>query len=168
MDKYVTDNPQSNFETMLNMVYGKDGWQYIRTDSENGIATVDFCLMLCKDHGCEVPESIKTGDNIIKDERLCDCTENGCPIAMVYAALCGLGHMRDRLRLYEDADMWPPMKNKDNAAAERHGQWEEYPDSAHLRCSKCKVEFEKLKMPGPSARNYCPNCGVPMDGKKDE
>jgi hypothetical protein len=30
MNKLVTDNPKNNFEVVMNMVYGKDGWQYIR------------------------------------------------------------------------------------------------------------------------------------------
>lgn len=30
LPKMVTDNPQGNFETMLNLIYGKDGWSYIR------------------------------------------------------------------------------------------------------------------------------------------
>lgn len=45
-----------------------------------------------------------------------------------------------------------------------HGQWETYPDSAHLRCTNCKREFEIAKM--PSTRNYCPNCGAKMDEKE--
>lgn len=50
MKRMTADNPQDNFETIMNMVYGKDGWQYIR-HGENGMPTTDFCLMLCKDHG---------------------------------------------------------------------------------------------------------------------
>lgn len=42
-----------------------------------------------------------------------------------------------------------------------HGRWEEYPDSAHLRCTHCKIEFKKEKM--TDTKNYCPNCGAKMD-----
>ena len=30
MNRLTTDHPQNNFETVMNLVYGKDGWQYIR------------------------------------------------------------------------------------------------------------------------------------------
>ena len=42
-----------------------------------------------------------------------------------------------------------------------HGRWEEYPDSAHLRCTHCKIEFKKEKM--TDTKNYCPVCGAKMD-----
>lgn len=44
----------------------------------------------------------------------------------------------------------------------RHALWEEYPDWAHLRCTNCKMEFVKEKM--PDMRKRCPNCGCKMDG----
>ena len=44
----------------------------------------------------------------------------------------------------------------------RHGRWEQYPGPSDIRCTYCKVEFDKSKM--PLARNYCPNCGAKMDG----
>ena len=111
MKRMTTDNPQSNFETTMNMVYGVDGWQYIR-HGENGMPTTDFCLMLCKDHGCNLPETITGGSQELKDEWLCDCAFDGCPIATVYAALSGFGHVRDRLKMYEDAGMMPPEVQK--------------------------------------------------------
>lgn len=42
----------------------------------------------------------------------------------------------------------------------RHAKWEEYPDRAHIRCTGCRVEFKKKKM--PMSRVYCPNCGAKM------
>ncbi len=44
----------------------------------------------------------------------------------------------------------------------RHGRREVYPDSAHLRCTACKIEFQREKM--PIVLMYCPNCGAKMDG----
>lgn len=41
-----------------------------------------------------------------------------------------------------------------------HGEWEEYPDWSHLRCTNCKIEFERIKM--PSTRHFCLNCGADM------
>ncbi len=105
MKRLTNDNPKDNFETMFNMVYGKDGWQYIR-HGEEGMSTVDFCLMLCKERGCQMPDYCGM-DNEAKDEMLCDCAFDGCPVATVYAALSGFGHVRDRLRMYEDHDVMP-------------------------------------------------------------
>lgn len=107
MNRLTTDNPQNNFETMMNMVYGKDGWQYIR-HGEKGMPTTEFCLVLCADHGCQVPESA-TNSPEATDEWLCECVFEGCPVATVYAALCGFGHVRDRLKKYEDAGIEPPQ-----------------------------------------------------------
>ena len=44
-----------------------------------------------------------------------------------------------------------------------HARWEEYPDRFHLRCTNCRVEFEKIRF--PVTKNYCPNCGVKMNLK---
>lgn len=44
LPKMVTDNPQGNFETMLNLVYSKDGWSYIRHGDED-IQITDFASM---------------------------------------------------------------------------------------------------------------------------
>lgn len=114
MNRLTTDNPQSNFGTMLNMVYGKDGWQYIR-HGDDGMLTTDFCLMLCKERGCAIPEKVTT-DNEESDNWLCDCLFSGCPIATVYAALSGFGHVRARLKMYEDAGIAPPGHTLDNKA----------------------------------------------------
>lgn len=46
----------------------------------------------------------------------------------------------------------------------RHGHWEFYPDDNHLRCSVCRLEFLREKM--PATRKYCPNCGAKMDLKE--
>lgn len=40
---------------------------------------------------------------------------------------------------------------------ERKARWEEYPDFMHLRCTGCKTEFHKDRIP-PKSR-YCPHCG---------
>lgn len=107
MDRLTTDNPNGNFETILNMVYTKDGWGYIRHDGE-GVKITDFCLALCKAKECNVEEA-ETRREEYKDEFLFECAFVGCPIATVYAALCGYCHTRSRLKKYEDAGMWPPQ-----------------------------------------------------------
>lgn len=45
----------------------------------------------------------------------------------------------------------------------RRGRWEQYPGPNDVRCTHCKVEFDKYKM--PTVRNYCPNCGAKMEGE---
>lgn len=43
------------------------------------------------------------------------------------------------------------------------GEWEAYPSDQYRRCSHCKTEWEKEKI--PRIANYCPYCGARM--KKD-
>lgn len=113
MKRLTTDNPQNNFETMLNMVYSKDGWGYIRHGEENPKIT-DFCLEMCKKYGCiEVKEHNKSRSEEEKDYLFFECAFEGCPVATVYAALCGYCYVRDRLKMYEDAGIMPPMKDKE-------------------------------------------------------
>lgn len=40
----------------------------------------------------------------------------------------------------------------------RRARFEEYPDSSYLRCTGCKIEYRKTKMPNDA--NYCPHCGA--------
>ena len=102
LPKMVTDNPQGNFETMLNLIYGKDGWSYIRY-GEKDMPITDFCMKeLCPKFGClEFADQTMTAEE--QDELLFDCVFDGCPVATVYAALSGYGHLRDSLRKHENA-----------------------------------------------------------------
>ena len=100
--RLTTDNPKNNFEAVMNLVYGKDGWQYIR-HGDKAMRTTDFCLMLCKERGCVHLNEWVTEEE--KDTFLCDCLFEECPIATVYAALSGFGNVRSRLKMYEDAGM---------------------------------------------------------------
>lgn len=102
LPKMVTDDPHGNFEAMLNLVYGKDGWSYIR-HGDKDMQITDFCFNeLCPKFGC--PEFVdQTMTSEAQDEFLSDCVFDGCPVATVYAALSGYGHLRDRLRMHEDA-----------------------------------------------------------------
>lgn len=107
--------------------------------------TVDFCLTLCKERGCDMPD-YDGMSNEAKDEMLCDCVFEKCPVATVYAALCGYGHTRSRLKMYEDAGMTPPKKEaadkvfyfavKDGCVNPETGET----DEAGLRLSTCDVE----------------------------
>ena len=87
MNRLTKDHPQNNFETVMNLVYGKGGWQYIR-HGETEMRTTDFCLMLCKERGCVTIENPMSDEE--KDEFLCDCVFDGCPVATIMRACVGL------------------------------------------------------------------------------
>ena len=46
-----------------------------------------------------------------------------------------------------------------------HGRWEAYPSDAFMRCSVCKREYPRIRM--PQVVGWCPNpnCGARMDGE---
>ncbi len=116
MKRLTTDTPNGNFETILNFVYSKDGWAYIRHDGKHeNVRLTDWARWQCILHGrnevlTETPEKI--------DERLCDCLMDGpicsiatdapsCPIAMAYCFASQAVHLRNRLAAYEDTGLEP-------------------------------------------------------------
>lgn len=149
LPKMVTDNPKGNFEVMLNLVYGKDGWSYIRysEDGTDGMPITDFCFKkLCPEFGCSAfADQTMTDEE--KDELLSDCVFDNCPVATVYAALSGYGHLRDRLRKHEDA-----MSNRVltlEEVAKSEVMW--YDDRLRTRAQvvilgwgRCEPDFTKL------------------------
>lgn len=149
LPKMVTDNPKGNFEVMLNLVYGKDGWSYIRysEDGTDGMPITDFCFKkLCPEFGCSAfADQTMTDEE--KDELLFDCVFDNCPVATVYAALSGYGHLRDRLRKHEDA-----MSNRVltlEEVAKSEVMW--YDDRLRTRAQvvilgwgRCEPDFTKL------------------------
>lgn len=102
MKRLTTDTPDGNFETMLNLVFGKDGWAHIRTDGKEGaVPLTQWAKAQCILHGCgkfpaETPEEI--------DEAICDCMMDfpDCPIGLAYCFAVQACHLRDRLKMYED------------------------------------------------------------------
>lgn len=102
MKRLTTDSPDGNFETMMNFVYGKDGWAYIRHDGEHSdVRLTDWAKRQCMLRDCdevlaETPEEI--------DQRLCDCMMDSpiCPIAMAYCFASQAVHLRSRLKAHED------------------------------------------------------------------
>jgi len=103
MERLTTDTPNGNFETMLNFVYGKDGWAYIRHDgAHEDIMLTDWAKQQCLLRGCNEVE--EDGPEDI-DQRLCDCMMEGptCPIAMAYCFASQAMHLWSRLKTYENA-----------------------------------------------------------------
>ncbi|MBD5151276.1 MAG: hypothetical protein HDT16_01995 [Oscillibacter sp.] len=101
MKRLTTDNPSDNFETMLNFVYGKDGWAHIRHDGENAdVPLTEWARKRCSKEGCmELPERPED-----LDAEICDCAMlfPDCLIALAYCFASQAVHMRDRLKMYED------------------------------------------------------------------
>lgn len=102
MNRLTTDAPAGNFETMLNFVFSKDGWAYIRHDGEEGTVPItQWAKAQCILHGCgellaETPMEI--------DEAICNCMMDfpDCPIALAYCFASQAVHLRSRLKMYED------------------------------------------------------------------
>lgn len=102
MKRLTTDTPEDNFETMLNFVYGKDGWAHIRHDGETGeVPLTAWARAQCLRHGCgEFPA--ESAEEI--DREICGCMMDcpDCPVALAYCFASQAVHLRDRLKLYED------------------------------------------------------------------
>lgn len=103
MKRLTTDTPDGNFETMLNLVFGKNGGAHIRHDDEEGtVPLTQWAKAQCILHGCgefsaETPEEI--------DEEISDCLMMDfpdCPIALAYGFAVQACHLRGRLKMYED------------------------------------------------------------------
>lgn len=102
MNRLTTDAPAGNFETILNFVYVKDGWAYIRHDGEEGsVPLTQWAKAQCILHGCE-EFSAETPQEI--DEAISDCMMDfpDCPIALAYCFASQAVHLRSRLKMYED------------------------------------------------------------------
>lgn len=61
------------------------------------------------------------------------------------------------------------IENEEDADTVQHGHWidhtsEVFPADSTIECSVCH-EHESASL---AHDNYCPNCGIKMDGKEDE
>lgn len=103
MKRLTTDTPDGNFETLLNLVFGKDGWAHIRNDGDEGaVPLTQWAKAQCILHGCgefsaETPEEIDEG---ISDCLMMDFPD--CPIALAYGFAVQACHLRSRLKMYEE------------------------------------------------------------------
>lgn len=102
MRRLTVDNPSSNFDTMLNYVFNKDGWTHIRHDGESkDVPLTDWAVGQCASRRCEISP---VGDAKKVDQAICDCLMDGegCPVALAYCFACQAAHLRDRLKIIED------------------------------------------------------------------
>ena len=103
MKKFVTDNPQTNVETLQNLAFVKDGEVWVRGASEEGedCKLVDLAKRAC--NGCfskaEI-ENIKDVDGI--GEFYLDCSMDGYPVATLYITAVQAAELREYLRAYEN------------------------------------------------------------------
>lgn len=155
MKRLTTDTPNGNFETILNFVYGKDGWAYIRHDGEReDMLLTNWAKRQCKFRGCkeawtETPEEI--------DQRLCDCMMEApiCPIALAYCFASQAVHLRSRLKMHEDA--MPLERTRELAQAEKGGRLVVLPDDKARWIKEILAERERQdqKWGYPQNNSYC-------------
>lgn len=102
MKRLTVDNPENNFDTILNYVFSKDGYAHIRHDGKSeDVPLTDWVTTQCADRRCEMSP---VGDAEEVDQVVCDCLMDGegCPVALAYCFACQAAHLRDRLKLIED------------------------------------------------------------------
>lgn len=126
LKRLTTDDPQNNVQTMNNILINKDGWSYIR-DGGQGVPITDYCLSICQSLKCKklrinkhrmTPKKSESD----KDVFLCDCCLfRNCPVANLYAALCGYGRIHDRLQMWEDLGL-DFDRAKELAEADKEGR----------------------------------------------
>ena len=164
MERLTTDTPSGNFETMLNFVYGKDGWAYIRHDGEHeNVKLTDWAKRQCLLRGCD---EVFTEELEEIDYRLCDCMMEApiCPIALAYCFASQAVHLRGRLKTYEDAMSLERVQ--EFAEAEKdgrlvlHGRWVKT-DYKPMIFTKCSVCGHRVEIQNKSA--FCPGCGAKME-----
>lgn len=145
--RLTTDTPHGNFETMLNYVFGKDGYAYIRSDgeSEEPVALTEWARKHCIARGCEMSDMEPDGEDTI----ICDCAfgDAACPVFLAYTFACQAVHMRDRCKAYEDAIPFDDLpRAAELVKADREGRCVVLPcrDTVYIivedyfECSTCK------------------------------
>lgn len=153
MKRLTTDSPDGNFETMMNFVYGKDGWAYIRHDGEHSdVLLTDWAKRQCLLRGCdevlaETPEEI--------DQRLCDCMMDDpiCPIAMAYCFASQAVHLRSRLKMHEDT--MPLERAQELDQAETDGRLVVLPPNDPLTLEELReMDREPVWLSGDGLNRY--------------
>lgn len=102
MKRLTTDTPDGAFQTMMNYVYGNNGWACIRSDGEHdGVPLTTWAKKQCALQGCDGLQA-QTEQEI--DSVICECMMDvpDCPIALAYCFASQAVHLRSRLKQYED------------------------------------------------------------------
>ena len=97
-NRLTTDNPQGNFETMMNFAYAKDRRVVLRFGL--GQENIDLCDYIAKasqsDCGLD-PEAVMEGACL-------ECDNEYCPLGILYAVATQAAELRARLKEYEDSE----------------------------------------------------------------
>ncbi len=107
MNKFVTDDPQTNTEVMLNLAYVKDREVWIRGGGDDGedCTLIDFTNRMCARHDCHFfdinQNDIEEEDFDNTGDRLLECSMSGCPIGTAYFIAIQAAELRERVREYE-------------------------------------------------------------------
>ena len=186
MKRLTTDTPDGNFETMLNFVFSKDGWAYIRYDGKNeNVSLTKWVKAQCSMNGCHVLSG-ETPQEI--DEEICDCmVDFPCAVALAYCFASQAVHLRGRLKMYEDILFFEDGTERLNlddlrgliALRAQHdkldrSRWVGCDSCMNKACKSCEfsscppgerpcsgcVFTENKKNYTPTA--FCPNCGRPL------
>lgn len=102
MKRLTTDTPDGNFETVLNFVYGENGWAHIRHDGENAdVSLTEWARKQCLNCGCD---EFPSGTPMEIDLEISGCMMDypGCLVALAYCFASQAVHLRSRLKMYED------------------------------------------------------------------
>ena len=91
--RFVTDNPKSNIERLLNYAHGKDGEVYIYDEEGNEVRLAEYVS-----RHCEIGYS---ADEIIDDPCM-DCLE--CVAGTLNQIAIQAAELRNKLKKYESKD----------------------------------------------------------------
>lgn len=105
LKRLTTDNPDGNFEILMNYCYGKDRIAMLRyAGGKEDIPLHEYVAKLCKEKGCIEDENV-TLDDI--EEMICDpwgdCCD--CSIGVLYYLGCQAVNARGVLKRYEDSGL---------------------------------------------------------------
>lgn len=116
MQRFTTDTPNGNLETMMNFAYAKNGEVWLRgaDDGKDAelcayIAKRAFYLELC---------GITNKDDVIEACGAADCF---CELGALFAAATQAAELRARLAAYEDTELEPEEVER-YAKAEKDGR----------------------------------------------
>lgn len=104
---YVTDNPDSNLSTALNLFFVRNGEAYVRDYGESGedISLIDFVKRIAELQQIPIPYEIS--------EYLTDCLIDDDPgskeglLALLYTMAWAFAEIRERLKKYEESGLEP-------------------------------------------------------------
>lgn len=161
MKRLTTDNPQGNFETMLNYAYDKDEMVALRF--ANGEEDVDLCEYVAKEAaklGC-----ICSAEDIL-DGGCFGCLEDCLP-SVLYTVACQAAILRATLKEYEDTNLMPDevlelkamLQGTEGEHSERWKRLQELETAdkdGRIVILPAKTVYELVVDAGPSCDMKCP------------